>query len=107
MIGLLKGVCVAVGLTLLVGVAPVFSQDGSTRAALDALVAAYPAALAGHDGKVLRWRDGTVMPVSGGADAKPLLELLHRASVIDQFRFPYPRGSFDRASAIDGDPGRP
>jgi len=106
MIGLSKGIGVAVGLTLLAGGAPVFSQDGRVRAALDTLVAAYPAALAGHDGNVLRWRDGTIMPVSGDTDAKTFRELLHRASVIDQFRFPYPRGSFDRSSAIDADPGR-
>ncbi len=101
-----KGVSVAVSLTLLANVTPVLSQDSRTRAALDALVAAYPAALAGHDGNLLRWRDGTVMPVSGGADAGTLPELLHHASVIDQFRFPYPRGSFDRLSAVAGDPGR-
>lgn len=106
MIGLSKGGCVVVGLSLLAGAPPVCSQDGGVGAALDALVAAYPAALAGHDGKVLRWRDGTVMPVSGDTGARTLPELLHRASVIDQFRFPYPRGSFDRSSATDGDPGR-
>jgi hypothetical protein len=31
---------------------------------VDALVAAYPDRLAGHHGRGLYWRDGTIMPVS-------------------------------------------
>jgi hypothetical protein len=106
MIRLSKGVCVVVGLTLLAGAAPVLSQDGRVRAALDSLVAAYPDALAGHDGKLLRWRDGTVMPVSGETTAGTFPELLRHASLIDQLRFPYPRGSLGRSPEIDTDPGR-
>ena len=53
-----------VALAVLAGGVPLLAQDDQVRLALDNLVAAYPSALAGHDGKALRWRDGTVMPVS-------------------------------------------
>ncbi len=49
---------------MLAGTAPAFPQDEQARRALDALVASYSEAVAGHDGEVLRWSDGTVMPVS-------------------------------------------
>jgi hypothetical protein len=106
MIGISKTVCVVVGLTMLAGATPLFPQDGAVRRALDTLVAAYPDALAGHDGKVLRWRDGTVMPVSDHADNKTFAELLRRASIIDQFRIPYPLGPLAKPAAVDADPGR-
>jgi len=65
-----------VGLAMLAGATRVFAQDDQARFALDNLVAAYPSALAGHDGRVLRWRDGIAMPVSDGADSKTLAEFL-------------------------------
>jgi hypothetical protein len=99
-------VCLVVGLALIVGITPVFAQDDSARSALDTLVAAYPNALAGHDGNVLRWRDGTAMPVSDGAESKTFPELLRHASIIDQFHIPYPRGPLDKPPAVDADPGR-
>jgi hypothetical protein len=83
-----------------------FAQDDQLRPALDKLVAAYPNALAGHDAKLLRWRDGTVMPLSDGADSKTFPELLRHASIIDQFRVPYPRGPLVEPPAADADPGR-
>ena len=73
---------------------------------LDNLIAAYPDALAGHDGKALHWRDGVVMPVFDGIDGKSLPELLRQASIIDQFRIPYPRGPLLQPPAVDSDPGR-
>jgi len=82
------------------------AQDDRLGAALDDLVAAYPDALAGHDAKVLRWRDGTVMPLSEGAPNKTFADLLRHASIIDQLRIPYPRGILDRPPAVDADPGR-
>jgi hypothetical protein len=99
-------VCLVVGLALLAGGSALFAQDDQLRTALDGLVAAYPDALAGHDGKVLRWRDGTVMPVSDGAETKPFEELLRHASVADEFRIPYPRGALAKPPAVDADPGR-
>ncbi len=77
-----------VALAVLAGGAPLLAQDDQVGPALDNLVAAYPSALAGHDGKALRWRDGTVMPVSEGADDRTFPEPLRHASIIDQLRIP-------------------
>jgi hypothetical protein len=46
------------------------------------------------------------MPVSDGTDSKTVPELLRHASVIDQFRIPYPRGPLEKPPAVDADPGR-
>jgi len=99
-------VCCVVGFALFAGATPLLAQDDQARLTLDQLVAAYPNALAGHDGKVLHWRDGTLMPVSDGAEKTTFPELLRHASIIDQFRIPYPRGRIERPPAVDADPGR-
>jgi hypothetical protein len=91
---------------MLAGGTSLFAQDDQVRSALDNLVAAYPNALAGSDGTVLRWRDGTVMPVSDGAESKTFPELLRHASIIDQLRIPYPPGPLEKPPAVDADPGR-
>lgn len=70
---------------------------------LDRLVAAYPDALAGHDGTVLVWRDGTRMEADDGAPDKPEAYALRHGSVLDMLREPYPVG--DHAPPA-GDPGR-
>jgi hypothetical protein len=88
------------------GLSAIFSQDSQIRRNLDALVAAYPDALAEHDERGLHWRDGTTMPVSGDNENKTFDELLHDASIIDQFRIPYPRGPLKTLPAVDADPGR-
>jgi hypothetical protein len=103
--------CFFVALAMLAGGTPLpaqgdLAQDNRLRAALDGLVAAYPDALAGHDAKTLRWRDGTLMPLADGDENKTFAELLRRASIVDQFRIPYPRGSLEKPPAIDADPGR-
>jgi hypothetical protein len=103
---MLTKLCLVVGLALLAASASLLAQDDLLRTALDTLVAAYPDALAGHDDKVLRWRDGTVTPVSDGTENKPFDELLRHASITDQFRIPYPRGRLAKPPAIDADPGR-
>jgi hypothetical protein len=103
---IVTAVGVVAGLAMLAGALPLFAQDDQVRSALDNLVAAYPDALAGHDGKVLHWRDGTVMPVSDGAEGKTFPDLLRHASIIDQFRIPYPRGALEKPPAVDADPGR-
>jgi hypothetical protein len=96
--------CAAASLIVLAGAA--VAQSDRIGRALDALVAAYPAALAGHDAKTLRWRDGTTMAVTDGNDHKSLAELLRNASIADQFRIPYPRGALKEPPAVDSDPGR-
>jgi hypothetical protein len=97
--------CVLVGLAI-TAIGPVGAQSDRLRQALDDLVAAYPRALAGHKGNVLRWRDGTLMPLSDGAGSKSFAELLAHASIVDQFRLPYPRGPLEKPPAVDADPGR-
>jgi hypothetical protein len=101
-----RNICFVAGLIGAAGVSSALSQDNQFRRNLDALVAAYPEALAGYDGKMLHWRDGTIMPVSGDNEDKTLAELLHHASIIDQFRIPYPRGQLKTSPAVDIDPGR-
>src|ERR1700730_15494108 len=103
---MLTKVCFVVGLALLAGGTSLLAQDDQLRVALDNLVAAYPNALAGHDNKVLRWRDGTVTPLSDGVENKPFHELLRHSSIADQFRIPYPRGPPETPPAADVDPGR-
>ena len=95
-----------VGLAILAGATPLLAQNDQVRLALDKLVVAYSNVLAGHDAEVLRWRDGTAMPVSDGTDSKTFPELLRHASIIDQFRIPYPRGPLEKPPAVDADPGR-
>src|SRR5579862_4063266 len=95
----------AAGLVMLAAAAPLLAQD-QLSSALDALVAAYPKTLAGHDVNALRWRDGTAMPVSVGAESKTFTELLKRASIADEFRIAYPRGPLEKPPAVDADPGR-
>jgi D-alanyl-D-alanine carboxypeptidase len=95
----------AAGLCLL-GAPVLFAQDHPLGAAIDNLVAAYPNVLASHDGKMLRWRDGTVMPLSDGLENKSFDALLRQASVADQLRLPYPRGPLQQPPAVDSDPGR-
>jgi hypothetical protein len=99
-------VCVVAGLMLLAAPTPLPAQDDTLHLALDRLVAAYPGALAGHDDKVLRWRDGTTMAITDGDAHKTFAELLRHASIADQFRIPYPRGPLPQPPALDADPGR-
>jgi hypothetical protein len=86
-------------------VTSLFARE-QVRDALDALVTSYPGALADHDDKSLRWRDGTVMPASDSAESKTFSELLQHASIVDMFRIPYPRGPLEKPPAVDADPGR-
>jgi D-alanyl-D-alanine carboxypeptidase len=95
-----------VGLAMLASGTSPLAQNDQLRTALDNLVAAYQGALVGHDDKMLRWRDGTVMTVSDGNENKPFQELLRHASIADQFRLPYPRGPLANPPAVDADPGR-
>jgi hypothetical protein len=78
----------------------------SATAALDALVAAYPDQLVRHDGTYIYWRDGTRMSVSDGNPRKSFDDLLRNASILDQFRLPYPRGRLTSQPPVNFDPGR-
>ena len=78
----------------------------SPRDALDALVAAYPALLKSHDDTQLFWADGTVTPVGNQEQDKPFDQLLRNATILDQFRMPYPKGHLSKAPEVNVDPGR-
>jgi D-alanyl-D-alanine carboxypeptidase len=106
MTGAGRGIAIAAGLLAVLTATTALAQDDQARHALDKLVAAYPNALSGHDDKALQWRDGTVMAVSDGAAEKTFPELLRHASILDQFRVPYPAGPLQRPPDVDADPGR-
>jgi len=91
-------------IALLAGATRALAQNDQVT--LDPPVAAYPDALAGHDDKTLRWRDGTAMPIGAGSDGKTFAERLRHASIADQLRIRYPRGPLDKLPAVDADPGR-
>jgi len=75
-------------------------------ASLDALVRAYPDQLSSHDGYRIHWRDGSSMEVTDGNPGKSFEQLLRQASILDQFRYPYPRGPLAAAPGLNADPGR-
>jgi len=81
---------------------PASAQDQS----VEALVRAYPDFLVGHDEKDVIWKDGTRMPVSDGLGDKSFEEKLRRASLLDQFSIPYPKGPMKKQPGPQEDPGR-
>lgn len=97
-------------LLLLPGAGSSAAEPGATGSAaavaLDRLVAAYPDHLAGHDGTVVLWRDGTRMPWDDGKGDKDFETLLASPDIEDQFRFPYPLGRQGLAPPRNVDPGR-
>ncbi len=92
-------------ITMLLALPPM-SRAQSASAALDALIAAYPDFLARHDSSAIYWRDGTKMSVSDGAENKSFDQLLRNASILDQFRLPYPRNELRKPPAANDDPGQ-
>jgi hypothetical protein len=75
-------------------------------APLDALIAAYPDFLSGHEGNELIWRDGTRMPISDGIEGKSFDALLDNADIDDMFAIPYAPGAQAGEPALNDDPGR-
>jgi D-alanyl-D-alanine carboxypeptidase len=84
----------------------VSARAGTDDGALDVLVKAYPDQLAGHDASHIYWRDGTAMAVSDGQIDKSFRERLLNASILDQLRLPYPRGTLASPPPQNADPGR-
>src|SRR5580704_16394733 len=82
------------------------STAAGERAALDALVRAYPDQLVGYDSVDLIWRDGTRMPLSDGRPVTSFAEMLRHGSLLDQLRLPYPGGATGAVPGPDDDPGR-
>jgi hypothetical protein len=87
-------------------VLPQTARAQPTTAVLDALIAAYPDRLVRHDDTYIYWRDGTRMPVWDGRPHKSFDELLRDASILDQFRLPYPRRRLTSHPPVNDDPGR-
>ncbi|MGH9331068.1 MAG: M15 family metallopeptidase [Vicinamibacterales bacterium] len=73
---------------------------------LDALVAAYPDHLAGHEDNELIWKDGTRMPISDGVEGKSFDQLLDTADIDDMFAIPYVPGPPTGKPPLNSDPGR-
>lgn len=87
---------------LLVTGVPALAQETS----LDAVVRAYPEFLAGHDGMVLIWKDGTRMPASDSRGDKSFEEKLRHPSIIDQLSIRYVKGPLKKPPELQEDPGR-
>jgi len=77
-----------------------------TKALLDHLVASYPDFLAGHDGRSLTWKDGTVMQVDDGKGEKDFDTRLDHPDIEDQFYAPYAPGRAGTPPGYELDPGR-
>ena len=80
------------------------AAPAAANPAIDALVAAYPDHLAGHDGKVLIWKDGTRMPITDGRQ-RTFQQMLDDPDLLSQFTIPYPLGPL-KTPAVNEDPGR-
>jgi hypothetical protein len=74
-------------------------------ASLDDLVRAYPDELAGVQGTMLIWRDGTHMPADDGREGKSFDAQLADGSILDQLRLAYPAGAALPPAPLT-DPGR-
>src|SRR3569832_2438745 len=75
-------------------------------ARLKALAAAYPEKIARIEANVLVFRDGTRMDAGSVDPNHPMAALLREATILDQFRLPYPNGAPISALQKDFDPGR-
>jgi hypothetical protein len=95
----------AVGTHLGHAPAPARPSAAQRDAELDKLVGAYPDLLAGHQGDVLIWRDGTRMPTSDGEGSKTPLQVVESPDLQDIFAWPYPLAS-QPVTAPLADPGR-
>jgi hypothetical protein len=95
----------------LVGVAVTLSGLVSSALAaemspLDALVAAYPEHLSGHEDNDLIWKDGTRTTISDGVKEKSFDVLLGTADIDDMFAIPYLPGPPASEPTLNDDPGR-
>jgi hypothetical protein len=86
------------------------APPASIRQDLDRLVAAYPDAIASHDGTFLVLRNGTKFRISDGRSDKTFQELLESPDIDDMFYAHYPAIAVTNADpkqpGINSDPGR-
>jgi len=73
---------------------------------LDALVRAYPEALAGRSGNAILFRDGTRLDAGKADTGVPFEQLLTQASIRDMFLIAYPAGTPSQPPVENFDPGR-
>ncbi len=73
---------------------------------MNILVANYPDFLAGHQGNVIIWKDGTHMPFDDGIQNKSFPDLVNQPSIKDMFYTPYKSGRQTLPPALNIDPGR-
>lgn len=99
------GLLAAAGAALApIAVAPPLPRSPARLSArLDDLVAAYPRALARHDGDTLFWHEGPPTPVGDPQGSRATNEILAAPQIADIFAWPYPLGAAPRPF---GDPGR-
>ncbi len=91
---------------ILAATAPATPAETTDRA-LDALVAAYPDAIAGHDKTDLILKSGQRIRISDGVEGKTAEQRLDSADIDDMFVSVYPKGaSFAKPSGPEDDPGR-
>jgi hypothetical protein len=88
----------------LLGWEPARAELGS--AALARLVRGYPDHLAGIEGDLLVWRDGTRMPIGTTLPPRPFEEALGSATIADQLRQPYAPGPLQTPPLPGQNPGR-
>ena len=70
------------------------------------LIRAYPDFLAGLDGNVLVWKNGTRMPIDDGKGQKTFAQWLAQPDIKDMLTIPYPTGTKGQPPAVNADPGR-
>ena len=75
-------------------------------AQLQALAAAYPEKIARIEANAIVFRDGTRMDAGAIEPNTPLATPLRQATILDQFRLPYPKSAPIAAPPKDFDPGR-
>ena len=69
-------------------------------------LAAYPEKIAHIEANTIVFRDGTRMNAGSIDPNRPMAALLRDATILDQFRLPYPKGAPIAAPQKDFDPGR-
>jgi D-alanyl-D-alanine carboxypeptidase len=99
-------IAIALPVLTIASITLLWRHDDVRGRSFQALIAAYPDALARFDDQTLYWRDGTAMPLSDGKDTKSFEQRLRRSSIADQLLLPYPRGLLDNPPFLDTDPGR-
>jgi hypothetical protein len=82
------------------------AEEVDRGAAVAAIAAAYPAAIASAADEAIVWRDGAVMPLGEIRPADKLPVIIESASLGEQFLFVYPLAPWSALALPADDPGR-